>query len=63
MRVMSVQKLPTVPVPAPVPVPVPEGANPRINANATAMPVAADRKFCTVSPAIWVKFDMAASPL
>jgi len=28
---------------------------PRIKANATAPPVAAERKFCTVIPAIWLK--------
>ena len=30
-------------------------ANPRASANATAMPVAADRKFCTVRPSICVR--------
>ncbi|MNF17577.1 hypothetical protein D3C80_2211550 [compost metagenome] len=27
----------------------------RISAKATAMPVAADKKFCTASPAIWLR--------
>ncbi|MNP80463.1 hypothetical protein D3C76_1785780 [compost metagenome] len=27
----------------------------RINAKATAIPVAADRKFCTARPAIWLR--------
>ena len=44
-RVRSTQKLP-MPVGA-------ERANPRTSATATAMPTAADTKFCTVSPAIW----------
>ncbi len=42
--------------------PVSRRAKPRISANAIAMPVAADRKLCTASAAIWVKFDMVASP-
>ena len=46
-RVRSTQKLPIV---------LPERrAKPRISATASAMPVAADTKLCTVSPAIWVR--------
>ncbi|MNR65018.1 hypothetical protein D3C85_1878980 [compost metagenome] len=30
-------------------------AKPRTSATTTAMPVAAERKFCTVSPSIWVR--------
>ena len=43
-RVRSTQKLPTRSVCSRV--------NPRISATATARPTAADRKFCTASPAI-----------
>jgi len=46
-RVMSAQKLPTW-LDRRV-------AKPRMSANTTAMPVAADRKFCTVSASIWVR--------
>ncbi len=35
---------------------------PRINATATAIPTAADRKFCTVSPSIWVRWLIVVSP-
>ena len=44
---MSCQKLPR-------PVPL-RPMMPRISATATAMPTAAETKFCTVSPAIWLK--------
>lgn len=44
-RVRSTQKLPRRSVP--------ERAKPRTSATVTAMPTAADTKFCTVSPAIW----------
>ena len=44
---MSAQKLPTWPDS--------REAKPRMSANTTAMPVAADRKFCTVSASIWVR--------
>ncbi len=44
---MSTQKLPTVVAFW--------RAKPRMSATTTAMPVAADRKFCTVSAAIWVR--------
>jgi len=47
MRVRSVQALPTVSAVW--------RAKPRISATATAMPVPADRKFCTVRPSIWVR--------
>jgi hypothetical protein len=43
-RVTSTQKLPILSVPW--------RANPRINAIATAIPAAADTKFCTASAAI-----------
>ena len=47
LRVMSTQKLPMV---------VAEClTKPRIRAISIAMPVAAERKFCTVRPSIWVK--------
>ena len=46
-RVRSTQKLPIVACWT--------RAKPRISATARAMPVAAETKFCTVSPAIWVK--------
>ena len=36
--------------------------SPRMRATATAMPTAADTKFCTASPAIWVNWDMVSSP-
>ena len=47
MRVRSTQKLPMVWLE--------RAAMPRISANATAMPVAAEKKFCTVSTSIWVR--------
>ena len=46
-RVMSTQKLPSLSVR--------DRVNPRIIAIATARPTAADRKFCTASPDIWVR--------
>ena len=45
MRVRSTQKLPSRSVWVRV--------RPRMRATATAMPTAADRKFCTARPAIW----------
>ena len=54
IRVRSTQKLPTLRVEA--------RAKPRITATATAMPVAAETKFCTVRPAIWVRWLMVVSP-
>ena len=47
VRVRSTQKLPIVWAERRV--------KPRINATSTAMPVAADTKFCTVSPSICVR--------
>ena len=37
-------------------------ATPRMMATAIAMPVAADRKLCSASPAICVKWDIVDSP-
>ena len=37
-------------------------ASPRMRATATAMPVAAERKFWTASPSIWVRMLMTDSP-
>ena len=51
---MSTQKLPIVPVRL--------RENPRMSATSTAMPVAAETKFCTVSPSIWVTYFMVVSP-
>ena len=50
MRVTSAQKLPTKPWPS-----VLRAAKPRASANATAMPVAAEKKFCTDRPSICVR--------
>ena len=47
LRVMSTQKFPIVRTDF--------RAKARISAIASAMPVAADRKFCTVSPSIWLR--------
>ena len=47
MRVMSTQKLPITPVE--------RAAKPRISANSTAIPVAADKKFCTARASICVR--------
>jgi len=46
-RVRSTQKLPIVCAV--------RRAKPRISATSTAMPVAADTKFWTASPSIWVR--------
>jgi hypothetical protein len=46
-RVRSTQKLPSLSVL--------DRVNPRIIAIATTSPTAADRKFCTASPDIWVR--------
>ena len=54
VRVRSTQKLPIVAEP--------RRARPRISATATAMPTAADTKFCTVRPAIWVRCAIVVSP-
>ncbi len=47
VRVTSCQKLPSSFVP--------RLAKPRITAASTAIPTAAETKFCTASPAIWEK--------
>ena len=52
-RVRSTQKLPSRSVLA--------RTNPRTSAIATASPTPADRKFCTVSPAIWTVWPMTFS--
>ncbi|KDR64254.1 hypothetical protein DC60_10310 [Streptomyces wadayamensis] len=54
IRVRSTQKLPTVSVRARV--------KPRIRAATTAMPTAADTKFCTASPLIWTRCPTPGSP-
>ena len=33
-----------------------------MTATRTAMPTAAETKFCTASPAIWLRFDIVVSP-
>ena len=53
-RVRSTQKLPMVPARSRV--------KPRTRATATAMPTAAETKFCTVSPAIWTRWLIVDSP-
>jgi hypothetical protein len=53
-RVRSTQKFPSLVVS--------RRANPRMTAARTAMPTAAETKFCTASPAIWEKNDMVVSP-
>ena len=37
-------------------------ASPRAKAAATASPTAAETKFCTASPDIWIRWPAAASP-
>ena len=60
-RVASVQKLPRPETAGVAEASAPPDASgfrarsPRINANSTAMPTAAETKFCTVSPAIWAR--------
>ena len=54
VRVKSTQKLPMVWLF--------RRANPRMSATSTAMPVAADRKFCTARPSICVRYAMVVSP-
>ena len=54
-RTRSAQKLPTRPA-------FSDRARLRANAAATAMPTAAETKFCTVSPDIWKRCPVAASP-
>ncbi len=54
IRVRSTQKLPSRSVRL--------RANPRTSATATAMPTAADTKFCTARPAICTTYPSADSP-
>ena len=54
MRVTSCQKFPSSFAP--------RLAKPRMTAASTAMPTAADTKFCTPSPAIWEKYVSVVSP-
>ncbi len=54
VRTRSCQKLPSAATP--------RLANPRITAASTAMPTAAETKFCTASPAICEKYDIVVSP-
>ena len=54
VRTRSTQKLPIVRFPT--------RDNPRISATITAMPAAAETKFWTVSPTIWVRWLRVASP-
>ena len=54
-RTRSAQKLPIRPS-------CPDRASPRASAAATAMPTAADTKFCTARPAIWKRWPAVASP-
>ena len=54
VRVRSTQKLPMV---RPW-----RRARPRMNAAASAMPTAADTKFCTARPDIWTRWPMVDSP-
>src|ERR1700751_445322 len=53
-RYRSRQKFPTVPVE--------RREKPRNSATIAAMPTAADTKFCTASPAIWLGYDIVDSP-
>ena len=53
-RTRSTQKLPIRSVR--------ERVNPRISATATAMPTAAETKFCTASPAICTRWPIVDSP-
>ncbi len=52
-RTRSTQKLPSRSVW--------ERVNPRISATATAMPTAAETKFCTARPDIWTRWPIVAS--
>ena len=54
LRVRSTQKLPMVVER--------RRAIPRISAAIVAMPAAAETKFCTARPTIWVRWLMVASP-
>ena len=53
-RTRSTQKLPSSAVRV--------RAKPRTRATATAMPTAAETKFCTVRPAIWTRWPWVDSP-
>ena len=53
-RTRSAQKLPSSPVR--------ERAKPRTSATATAMPTAAETKFCTARPPVCTTWPMACSP-
>ncbi len=55
VRVRSTQKLPSVRWP--------RRAMPRMIATTTAMPAAAETKFCTASPSIWVLCPIVSSGL
>jgi hypothetical protein len=55
IRTRSTQKLPRLPVET--------RANPRTSANETAIPTAAETKFCTARPDIWTRWPMVDSPL
>ena len=55
VRVRSTQKLPSVRRP--------RRTMPRMIATTTAMPAAADTKFCTARPTIWVRWLIVTSPL
>ena len=54
IRVRSAQKLPRVFDCLRV--------SPRMSATATAIPTAADTKFWTANPVIWVNWDIVSSP-
>ena len=54
VRVRSAQKFPIVSER--------RRTSPRTRATATAIPTAAETKFCTVSPAIWVRWLIVDSP-
>ena len=54
LRTRSTQKLPIRSVRLRV--------KPRISATATAMPTAAETKFCTASPDIWTRWPIVDSP-
>ena len=54
MRIRSGQKLPSVLAL--------RREMPRMTATTTAMPTAAETKFCTARPAIWEKFESVVSP-
>ena len=53
-RTRSAQKFPSSPAP--------RRAKPRMTAASTAMPTAAETKFWTVRPVIWLRYDSVDSP-